>query len=226
MLPEYIDFRRDSNARTPEFFRYYSKKRAAHQHMQLSMLKEPAIAGLLNLVEIGPYLGYATGIFMAAGFNVKTIDFCSGNLGSIKTEHIEKSVDAILPDDLNDTEIIVCCETLEHVEWDVAVKQIKVFKESGAKYFLMSVPCSSWYFNFDIAWTLKNKSAKLALKAPRFYKKFTKEAGYGHKWELGYKGFSPSKLFAELKNVGWDIVKTDYEVKNRSMFFLCKSANK
>lgn len=218
------NYNSDKKSRTEEFFRYYGKKRAHHQHMQLTMLEQPAKEGLTHLTEIGSFLGYATGLFLAAGFKVRTVDFCSGILGELKTDHVEKNAEAITADDLKGSEIIVCCETLEHLEWDVAVRQIKVFKDSGAKYLLVSVPCKSWYFNLDIAATLTLKSSKFSLKTPQNHKEFVKEGGFGHKWELGYKGYPPSRLHEALEQAGWNVIKTAHEVKNRSMFFLCKAA--
>lgn len=221
-MEQFRDYAATKLARINEFYRYYSVKRAAHQHMQLSMLEKPVKEGVESLVEVGPFLGYATGLFQALGLKVKTIDFFNGQLGALATEHVTASAADITPEMLTGADMIVCCETLEHLEWDVACDKLRVFSESGVPWLLISVPCNTWYGRLELSFSPTHFFAKCGLKFPPFLKTFQKESGFGHKWELGYKGFPMRKLLAALQGAGWQIENIQHEVKNRSVFILCR----
>jgi hypothetical protein len=218
-----MQFVRDPNARKAEFFRYYSNKRIQHQLMQLEMLKDvPA----LNLTEIGSYLGFATALFLAAGFNVQTIDECpEGILGKIvSNKHISKNITDITSEDLNGQDIIVCCETLEHLPYLEVEKTLQVFYESQTEWLLISVPYRC--FSIDIR-LIKNPFTAFfnwIVKLPT--KKFVDFEPHpepsGHKWELGYKGYPIDKLKNSIEKTGFCVKRTGYVGTVQSVFILAQ----
>lgn len=210
--------------RAKEFFRYYNAKRARHQHRQVSMLEKPAYEGKKNLTEIGSLFGYATGLFQAAGFAVTTIDVKPDMLGELRSRHINKDILQIDESDLAGTEIIVCCETLEHIKWEQAVDRIALFHKSGASYLLISVPYRSPHIILNLELARYASTFKLYVK--RFWSRFTtfkiEPEEWGHKWEVGYKHYPLSRLEQAMSDNGWAIIDRKHEVPSGSIFLLCK----
>jgi len=57
----------------------------------------------------------------------------------------------------------------------------------------------------------------------KFYKTFKPDPEpYGHKWELGYKGYPLKRLTGALSESGYQIQKTSYVGTVRSVFMLCQ----
>ena len=228
-LAEYAD---DPGARREAFYRYYGEKRAQHQVKQLEMLQ--SVAGR-RLTEIGSYLGFATALFMAAGFKVRTIDAAPVELlGGLTPEtHIRKNVVDITPDDLRDQDVIVCCETLEHIEFPEVEKVLRTFRESGSRHLLVSVPyrCTSVDVRitkhpfsslrvFRYGSSLAKSIFRLNSKTRKAFK--PDPIPWGHKWELGYKDYPLEKLTDALQEVGFRVVKQDYLGTAKSVFLLAQ----
>lgn len=211
----------DFSARKSEFFRYYNSKRIQHQLKQLDMLRDVPSS---RLTEIGSYLGFATGLFLAAGFKVQTIDAGPEKaLGELVPEkHIQKNILDITVSDLSDQEVIVCCETLEHIEFYDVEKALSTFSASNAEWLLISVPyrCMSIDIRFSrnifssfFSWIIKFPNKRMRHFTPH-------PEPYGHKWELGFKGYPLEKLTNAVENVGFSIERTDYVGSVQSVFIL------
>jgi 2-polyprenyl-3-methyl-5-hydroxy-6-metoxy-1,4-benzoquinol methylase len=211
--------------RAKEFFRYYNAKRARHQHMQVSMLETAAIEGLKNLTEIGSLYGYATGLFQSAGFSVTTIDVKQNILGELVTKHITKNILDINENDLKGSDVIVCCETLEHIPWEQAVDRLSLFHRSNSKYLLISVPYRSPHLILNIEWAHLHATFKFAVKKLTSRWKTFRAAPeeWGHQWEIGYKGYPLVRLERALEKAGWTIVKRKHEVPSGSILILSLS---
>lgn len=210
-------------ARKGEFYRYYSPKRIPHQLKQLELL-----AGIEGdrMAEIGPYLGFATALFMAVGFKVHAIDAAPVELlGQISPErHSAKNILDITADDLRDQDVIVCCETLEHLKFAEAEKVLDIFHESQSEWLLISVPYRC--LSIDVRF-IRNPFAKLfkaifKLPSKRFTPFTPDPEPWGHKWELGYKGYPLEKLTDALKAAGFSIEKLDYVGTVQSVFLLAR----
>lgn len=209
--------------RKSEFFRYYSNKRIQHQLKQLDMLRDlPSV----RLTEIGSYLGFATALFLAAGFKVQTIDAGPVEvLGEITPQnHIPKNILEITPTDLADQNVIVCCETLEHLHFSEVESVLQTFYASKAEWLLISVPyrCLSIDIQFikNPFSSLFNWIVKLPSKRSQNFKPHPEP--HGHKWELGYKEYPLEKLTNTLKNAGFSVTKMDYVGSVQSAFILCQ----
>lgn len=216
-----LQYDQDSIARKSEFFRYYNHKRIQHQLKQLDMLREVPNS---RLTEIGSYLGFATALFLAAGFKVQTIDAGPKKvLGEIIPEkHIQKNILDMTPEDLSGQEIIVCCETLEHLNFTEVENVLNTFRRSTAEWLLISVPhrCMS----IDIRFVKNSFSSFFSwiIKLPnKRTQNFTPHPeAFGHKWELGYKGYPIEKLTDAIENAGFIVQKIDYVGTVQSVFIL------
>jgi len=228
-LARYLD---DPAARKNAFFRYYSAERAQHQFKQLELLR--SIEGD-RLTEIGSYFGFATALFMAAGFKVRTIDAAPvGLLGEISPEsHMRKDVLEVTPDDLRDQDVIVCCETLEHIEFSDVEKVLRTFHDSGSERILISVPyrCMSIDVRitrhpfaplsvFRYGTSLLKSMIRLNSKKRKVFEPDPEP--WGHKWELGYKGYPLEKLTNALREAGFSLEKQDYLGTVKSVFLLAR----
>lgn len=211
----------DPVARKAEFYRYYSDKRISHQLMQLEMLRD--VSGD-RLTEIGSYLGFATALFLSAGFKVQTIDAAPvGMLGELTPEkHIEKNILEISHEDISGQDVIVCCETLEHLHFTDVQSVLEKFHAANAGWLLISVPYRCMSLDVRL---IKNPFSSLFKSIIKFPSKRTQvfkadPEPYGHKWELGYKGYPLAKLTDALKDAGFQIEKTDYVGSVQSVFIL------
>ena len=216
----------DPAERRKEFYRYYSEKRVAHQFMQVEMLKG---IDRFNLCEIGSYLGFATALFMAAGFRVKTIDAGPKEvLGELKTEsHIEKNVLDVTESDLSGQDVIVCCETLEHLQFEEARRVVEMFHKSDADWLLVSVPYHCPSADVRLQSNPIRSLLRWNVKLPqKFFKEFVPDTDpFGHKWELGYKGFPKKRLLKMLESSGYKVRKQNYVGTVRSLFVLCSKSD-
>lgn len=222
-LPE-LD-RRQPGARRAEFFRYYNHKRISHQVKQLEMLKH-VDARATRLTEVGPYLGFATGLFLAAGFQVRTIDIGPvESLGELRPrEHVSKNVLDVDAADLAGQDIIVCCETLEHLHEAEAERVLGVFRAAAVPWLLISVPYRA--ASLDIRWVASPFSSFFACiaKLPsKRGKTFQPQGRKGHKWELGYKGYPLEFLTGMADRAGYAIAATDHVPAVQSVMLLCRA---
>lgn len=218
LLQQYAN---DSDVRKSEFFRYYSHKRIQHQIKQLDMLRDVPCS---RLTEIGSYLGFATALFQAAGFKVQTIDDGAVELlGEITPQsHISKNILDISSADLEGQDILVCCETLEHLHFPDVENVLQTFHASKAEWLLISVPYRCMSIDIRLIRnpfsSLFNWIVKLPTKQFQHFKPHPEP--YGHKWELGYKGYPLEKLTDALSRSGFKVVKTDYDGSVQSVFLL------
>lgn len=227
MLEEFLlNFAEDPLARRAEFYRYYSPKRVQHQFKQLEMLRD--VPGR-KLAEIGSYLGFATALFLAAGFKVRAIDAGPASLlGEVApaAEHVAKNVLDITPGTLKGQDVAVCCETLEHLHFPDVERVLGVFKDADVPWLLITVPYRC--FSIDVRYVRNpfSKALSWIVKLPnKRNKAFSPDPEpYGHKWELGYKGYPLEKLTDALGTAGFDTVKIDYCGTVKSVFILSKRA--
>ena len=178
----------DSPQRRREWFRYYSEKRIAHQWLQMHLL-----AGLEveRVLEIGPGLGLVSAMLANAGFTVTTLDIAPAPHQSAGIGHIRADLRRISAAEIAGFDAIVCCETLEHLPWDEVDRALGVFRDSGARHVVISVP----YQGFQIDWRLYLNRflwrQGFAFKKLKFLKTFRFDAAadpWCHKWEVGYRG--------------------------------------
>ena len=143
-----------------------------------------------RLTAIGPYLGFASALFMAVGFRVRTLNVGPvETLGEIKPEkHISKNILDVRVDNFADQEILVCCETQEHLHVSESRHVLHVLRDSGATCLLVGVPyrCA----NMGLRWNKRRFSAlfswTLKLQTKTHWT-FEQQAPKQFDWALGFK---------------------------------------
>lgn len=209
----------DEARRLAEWHAYHSEKRIGQQWMQLNLL---AGLGARNVLEIGPYLGFVTALLDNAGYDVTTLDLFPPPFARPQRPHIEADLTTLQPEAIAGFDAMLCCETLEHLTWEQACAALKTFHRSGNGHLIVSVPYEgpqvgvSFYAN---AFTWRHA---LSLKKFKLFKRFRPHTDpWGHKWELGFRGYGLKRWEAALRDAGWNILRREFTHPCRSVFHVC-----
>ncbi|MBC6439897.1 MAG: class I SAM-dependent methyltransferase [Rhodospirillales bacterium] len=210
----------DAANRRAEWHRYYSEKRIGQQWMQVNLL---AGLDITSVLEVGPYLGLVTAMLDNAGYDVTTLDLFAPPFERPRRPSIEADLTSVTADLTSGFDAIICCETLEHLSWDDALPILRTFHESGAYHLVLSVP----YEGFQLGWSLYLNPFTwrhaFSLKKLRSRKAFkVHDDPWGHKWELGYKGYTIERWEALIREAGWTIQQRTFTHPCRSVFHLCE----
>jgi hypothetical protein len=139
------------------------------------------------VLEIGPALGLVTSLLVNIGYEVTTVDRAPRSFCYPNVPHPEKDVCELQSKDIAGFDTILCCETLEHIEWNRVGSVLAAFREGGAKYLIVSVP----YMGFQVLIELYVNSNTLrqyfSMKKFLWQKYFQPEPAGGHqgKWGTG-----------------------------------------
>src|SRR5258708_19181161 len=120
-----------------EWIGYYSRKRVVHQWTQLHLL---STVPCRRVLEIGPAKGLVTAMLVNAGYEVETLDRLPRDFAAPDTRHIEADITALTGSEIAGYDAILCCETLEHVDWNETAGVLAAFRASGAGYLIVSAP--------------------------------------------------------------------------------------
>ena len=214
-LPEMDDARRRR-----EWHLYYSEKRIGHQWMQVDLLSG---LGVRRVLEVGPYLGLVTAMLDNAGYDVTTLDLFAPPFQRPERPNIEADLLMLDPKRIEGFDAILCCETLEHLPWQSTGDVLRAFHDSGARHLILSVPYEGLQFGWSIYVNPFVLRQYLALKKLRRFRAFTPDTDpWGHKWELGYKGFGVKRWEGEIEGAGWTIRRREFSHPCRSVFHLCE----
>ena len=94
---------------------YYSRKRIIHQWTQLYLL---GTTDCRTVLEIGPALGLVTSLLVNIGYEVTTLDRAPRSFAYPDVPHLKKDICELRCDEIAGYDAILCCETLEHIEWE------------------------------------------------------------------------------------------------------------
>ncbi len=219
LTPENVPHLDDAKRRA-EWHQYYSEKRIGHQWLQVHML-----AGLdvNRILEVGPYLGLVTAMLDNGGYDVTTLDLFPPPFHRPERPNIEADLTTLDPSGIEGFDAIMCCETLEHLSWNTAPSILAAFHASGAPYLVLSVPYEGFQFAWSVYLNPFTWRQYLSLKKFRRFKSFAPDPDpWGHKWELGYKGFAVKDWEAVITAAGWRIVQREFSHPCRSVFHLCE----
>jgi hypothetical protein len=199
---------------------YYSRKRIVQQWTQVHLL---GTIDCQKVLEIGPALGLVTSLLVNVGYEVHTLDRAARAFDYPDVPHYERDIRDVRGDEIAGYDAILCCETLEHLEWERIGSVLSTFHESGAKYLIVSVP----YMAFQVFWEVYlNRSIfrqHFSMKKLLWRKEFTPGPPGGHQWEVGYKGY-PLRVWEDrLKDSGWSIVTRDFTEHCRSVFHVLRA---
>jgi SAM-dependent methyltransferase len=204
-----------------EWRAYYSEKRVLHQWKQLDLL---AGTGARRVLEIGPAYGLVTAMLANAGYEVTTLDLVKPGFASPAVRHIEADITALRPGDIAGYDAILCCETLEHIDWDAVPLVLAALRDSGARHLVVSVPYHGFQITFDLYLNAQTLRHYFSMKKLLSRRAFAREPPGGHQWEIGYKGFPLQRWETRLGEGGWRIVRRAFTGHTRSVFHLLERA--
>ncbi|PPR76725.1 MAG: hypothetical protein CFH01_01862 [Alphaproteobacteria bacterium MarineAlpha2_Bin1] len=219
-----MDYSNNQQARRSEWFRYYSEKRITHQWFQVHLLKD--LPKINSILEIGPGLGLVSSMLHNVGYKITTVDYLPNQYPHPDIRYLQKEIMELTLDEISGYDCIICCETLEHLLWENVDNILTKFFESKCKWVLISVPYQGFQLDFRLYLNLYRFKKNFSLKIFKFLKNFKFDIGadpYGHKWEVGYKNYSLSKLEKKIKKTGFKIYKKEFSSPCRSVFFVLKN---
>ena len=207
-------------AKKAEWLAYYSRKRIIHQWTQLDLL---GVTDCRTVLEVGPALGLVTSLLVNSGYEVTTLDRAPRSFRYPNVPHLEKDICELRSEEIAGFDAILCCETLEHIEWERVGSVLATFRESGAKYLIVSVPYMGFQLFAEVYVNSNMLRQYFSMKKLLWRKRFEPEPVGGHQWEVGYRGY-PLKLWERrLSESGWLVTRRDFTEHCRSVFHLLEA---
>jgi hypothetical protein len=199
---------------------YYSRKRIVQQWTQVHLL---GMTGCKTVLEIGPAFGFVTSLLVNIGYEVNTLDRMPRAFDYPDVPHHEKDISDLRADEIAGYDAILCCETLEHIEWERVGSVLSTFRNSGAKYLIVSVPYMAFQMFLEVYLNRNTFRQHFSMKKLLWRKDFRPEPSGGHQWEVGYRGFPLRVWESRLTESGWSILTRDFTEHCRSVFHLLKA---
>jgi hypothetical protein len=199
---------------------YYSRKRIVHQWLQVHLL-----AGLEceRILEIGPGLGLVTSLLVNLGYEVETLDVLPRAFDYPDVRHLQKDVRELQSAEIAGYDAILCCESLEHIDWPQVSPVLATLRASGAKFLIVSVPYMGFQIAFDLYLNRTTARHYFSMKKLLWRREFEREAAGGHQWEIGYRRY-PLRIWEDqLENAGWSIVTREFTEHCRSVFHVLRA---
>jgi hypothetical protein len=206
--------------RRKDWLEYYSRKRIIHQWTQVHLLGK---VDCLKVLEVGPGLGLVTSLLVNIGYNVHTLDRWPRAFAYPDVPHHERDICSLRGTDIAGFDAILCCETLEHIEWHRVGTVLSAFRESGARYLIVSVPYMGFQVFLEVYLNSKTFRQYFSMKKLLSQKNFMAEPPGGHQWEVGYRGHSLSNWEGRLRESGWSIMAREFTEHCRSVFHLLEA---
>jgi SAM-dependent methyltransferase len=200
-----------------DWSRYYARKRVLHQWTQVDLLN--TVPGR-RVLEIGPGMGLVTAMLRNAGYEVETLDNRPRAFAQPDVRHIERDLRQISGGDIAGYDAILCCETLEHIEWPAVGPILAELRRSGAPHLLVSVPYMGLQLTVELYANRHVFRQYFSLKKWLAHKRFHPEPPGGHQWEVGYKGYALPVWERCLREAGWTIRSRVFTEYCRSVFHL------
>ena len=204
---------------------YYTEKRIVHQWFQVHLLKDLDVERVL---EVGPHLGLVSAMLANVGYQVTTLDITTRSPGPGVARHIQADVREVRPELLAGHDVILCCETLEHIPWRDVGETLSRFSASGVPWLIVSVPYEGFQFGFSLYVNRYLWRKRTFLKKLRFLSEFPRrpeDDWEPHKWEIGYKGYSVRRWRDMVTGAGYDIVNQDFTSGCRSIFLVARNTS-
>ncbi len=203
-----------------EWLSYYSRKRIVHQWTQLHLLGG---TNAQRVLEVGPALGLVTSLLVNAGYDVHTLDRGPRSFAYPDVPHLETDICDLSGGEIAGYDAILCCETLEHIDWRRVGPVLAAFHASGAKYLVVSVPYMGFQVALDFYLNRTTFRQYFSMKKLLWRKDFATEPAGGHQWEVGYRRYSLRVWETLLADCGWSILKRDFTEHCRSVFHLLEA---
>lgn len=203
------------------WFGYYTEKRVPHQWMQVSLLRDLSVRRIL---EVGPYLGLVTAMLDNAGYDVTTLDITPRHFESPDVAHIRADLTTTPAQRLSGFDLILCCETLEHLTWEQAGKVLRMMAATDARWLITSVPYEGTQLEMWLAINPFRWRRRFTFKGGRSLRRFRPDPDpFGHKWECGFRGYALAAWENALQDSGWRIRRRDFTFGCRSVFHVLEN---
>jgi hypothetical protein len=199
---------------------YYSRKRIVQQWMQLHLL---GTIDCQKILEVGPALGLVTSLLVNVGYDVHTLDRTPRAFAYPDVPHLERDICDLRSDEIAGYDAILCCETLEHIDWQCVGPVLSTFRASGARYLIVSVPYMAFQVSLDVYLNRTTFRQYFSMKKLLSRKRFAVEPPGGHQWEVGYRNYSLRVWEDRLDSSGWSIITRDFTEHCRSVFHLLEA---
>lgn len=209
-----------SNAFRREWNAYYSRKRIVQQWMQLHLLGE---IDCQRVLEVGPGFGLVTSLLVNLGYDVHTLDRVPRAFAHPDVPHLERDICELGGSDILGYDAILCCETLEHIDWHRVGAVLGAFRASGARHLVVSVPYMAFQVALDLYLNRSTFRQYFSMKKLLWRREFAVEPPGGHQWEVGYRNYPLRAWEGLLAESGWSIVKRDFTEHCRSVFHLLEA---
>ena len=152
-------------------------------------IKEVLALSPQNILEIGIGNKIVCNYLKSQGINVTTLD-------------IDKSLDpdvigsvTKIPFKDNHFDLVLCAQVLEHLSFEDFERALKELNRVSKKYVVLSLP----HFGPMVKLSLKFPFIKEVKFAIKLYFPLSHKFDGQHHWEIGKKGYSPSKIKKILK---------------------------
>ena len=209
----------DAQARKREWLRYYSQKRIGEQLLQVQMLDGLVVDSVL---EVGTYFGLVSAMLDNAGYAVTTLDVVAPSFAKPALPHVAMDLTAIEPGKLDGFDCIMCCATLEHIRYEQAEEALRAFHGSGSRYVVISVPYMGTQFFLQMYLNRHAFARHVSFKKLRWLRPFTFDEAadpWGHKWEIGYRGFPLRKFERTLDAIGFKRLRREFSYPSYCVFY-------
>lgn len=203
-----------------EWNAYYSRKRIVQQWTQLHLL---GTIECEKILEVGPALGLVTSLLVNLGYDVDTLDQVPRAFAYPAVRHLERDICELRSDEIAGYDAILCCETLEHIDWQRVGAVLSTFRASGARYLIVSVPFMGFQVALDLYFNRTTFRQYFSMKKLLWRKDFAVEPPGGHQWEVGYKNYPLRVWEQRLEDSGWSIRRRDFTEHCRSVFHLLEA---
>lgn len=172
-----------------------------------------------NILEIGIGNGFVSNFLKNAGYKVTTADI---------NPALEPDIVAPILDLRNEIEegfdLVVCCEVLEHMPFELFVESIRVISDIGDNC-LITLPRYKRRWGFNGLLDLPNvpiRGFNINFSIP-FYKKKLQDSA--HFWEVGYnKQTSREALLEHLKCNFDEVINGFFHLNPYHEYFVCKES--
>lgn len=164
-----------------------------------------------SVLEVGVGSGVVASYLRNIGVQVTTFDIDP----SLKPDHLGSVTE--LPFRDGEFEAISCCEVLEHMPFEQSEKAIGELYRVAQKYVVVSVPYAVLSFAFLLRLPIL-QLRELRVRLP-FFRFNELKQGTQHHWELGRKGFPPSRLKNAFTNAGFKVASEHAPATNYSSAF-------
>lgn len=204
-----------SHVSPSNYFRkgYDSKKRFIsywHQINEIISLEPNSV------LEIGIGNGLVANYLKRRNYNIKTMDIDE----RLNPDYVSSVLN--IPFASDSFKVVTCFEVLEHLPYEDVSKAIKEVYRVASKYAILSLPDSTRAYWIYIQFPLIGKIKKL-ISLPQ--KNPSEHVFDGqHYWEIGKAGYPLRRILTEIKNAGFEVLKTYriFEVPYYRFFVLAK----